>query len=1042
MTTLDELKPGIPTMPLIDALNSGISPALPSVDSLRSGASSALSSAKDTAGALAASAAGTASTLAGNASNLADKALGAASGFASNALGKAGSKLGVPLGELLSLDATPFVQNGRLLKLQLFEDGQLTDRLPAQRAEGEEALSSTYKIVVTCQSPESGIELKHLIGLPAQIGILTANAGGLDSSEQEEVIRCGIVTAARALGADGGFARYQLTIEPPIALLRHVRKSRVFQDISVPDIVKTILDEHLAANPAFAKNFAHRFDLSETYPAHSYCLQYRESDLDFIERLLAEEGIAYRFEHTGGKTDARADDENAEEEGEEAETPRVTFVAFDDPWRLPQAAQGEIRFHREGATEAADSLTAWTSQRQIGPGAVSLVSFDYKLAATGAGGRSTETDQGEAGGIEAGLEDYDPQTLYYASAEEGLDRYTRLRQQAHDRNKKTFHGAGNVREIQAGEWFRLTGHPDYELELAEDAEFTITRLHFIATNNLPGLNSGGMDCHGPSGLAMTGIGSMTGTPPNTVIASEARQSMGGTDRHDTSSRAPTASAVPERPYTVKIEAQRKGLPLVPTFAHGKHAKPTASGSQTAIVVGPADEEVYTDELGRIKVQFHWQRPREHKETGAAFDEHSSCWIRVAYPSAGAGWGHQFIPRIGQEVVVDFLEDDIDRPLVTGVVYDGRQAPPWFSGAGELPANKTLSGIKTKEHHGSQYGELLLDDTPGEVRTKLSSEHGKTQLNQGFLTHPRTDGQGEPRGEGFELRTDRHGAIRAGEGLLLSTEAKLAAQGKQLHRETAQSQLDAARQLARNHSDTAANQKADPTETGPKELDEEGQAQQDTMIGHLDHLTETVHAWELDTNTDLEGPPNNSGQPGRQAVLLASAQGGLGVTTPKELVLVAEKNLDTISQRDTQQTTNRRWLHNAGRKISLFVHGVADKMNLKLITAKGHANMWAQSGDVEIVGDQNVRLHANQGKLEIFAGEEVFFNCGGAYIRLRDGNVDIHAPSEISFKASHYVFIGPASETMKAKSPEPKLCGGDADGAEKQGGGGVLIGGNP
>ncbi|MDR0701800.1 MAG: phage late control D family protein, partial [Azoarcus sp.] len=158
--------------------------------------------------------------------------------------------------------------------------------------------------------------------------------------------------------------------------------------------------------------------------------------------------------------------------------------------------------------EAEDSLTQWTSQRQIGSGAVSLMSFDYKVAARGAGERYAETGQGEAGGIEANLEDFDAQTLYYASAEEGLDRYARLRQQAHDRNKKTFLGEGNVRALRAGEWFTLTEHPDDGFELEEDAQFTVTRLSFTAANNLPGL----VDGHGALRFAMTNLS----TPP--VIA--------------------------------------------------------------------------------------------------------------------------------------------------------------------------------------------------------------------------------------------------------------------------------------------------------------------------------------------------------------------------------------------------------------------------------------------------------------------------------------------------------------------------------------------
>jgi len=192
-------------------------------------------------------------------------------------------------------------------------------------------------------------------------------------------------------------------------------------------------------------------------------------------------------------------------------------------------------------------------------------------------------------------------------------------------------------------------------------------------------------------------------------------------------------------------------------------------------------------------------------------------VRVAYPGAGAAWGDQYIPRIGQEVTVSFLENDIDRPLVTGVVYNGTHRPPTFSGAGTLPANKTLSGHKSKEYKGSRYNELLFDDSTGEIRTKLSTEHGKTQLNQGFLIHPRTEGKGEPRGEGFELRTDNHGAIRAAQGLFLTTEAQSGATGKQIARDHAQTQADAALELAKSLGEVATKQLADTIEHGPETI---------------------------------------------------------------------------------------------------------------------------------------------------------------------------------------------------------------------------------
>ncbi|WP_255992349.1 DUF2345 domain-containing protein, partial [Chitinolyticbacter albus] len=134
----------------------------------------------------------------------------------------------------------------------------------------------------------------------------------------------------------------------------------------------------------------------------------------------------------------------------------------------------------------------------------------------------------------------------------------------------------------------------------------------------------------------------------------------------------------------------------------------------------------------------------------------------------------------------------------------------------------------------------------------------------------------------------------------------------------------------------------------------------------------------------------------------------------ELILNAGHNLDLVSQRDTQQTTARRWVHNVGSKISLFVQGVADKVNLKLIAAKGHVNVQAQSGDVEIVGDKNLRIFANKEKLIAAAKEELLLTCGGANIRLKGGNIEIHAPGSVSFKGSDFNFSGPAS--MKAAMP--------------------------
>ncbi|MEO3953082.1 type VI secretion system Vgr family protein, partial [Chromobacterium piscinae] len=258
-------------------------------------------------------------------------------------------------------------------------------------------------------------------------------------------------------------------------------------------------------------------------------------------------------------------------------------------------------------------------------------------------------------------------------------------------------------------------------------------------------------------------------------------------------------------------------PLTPAYAGTELAKPTSLGVQTATVVGPAGEEVHTDQHGRIKVQFHWQRPDEHPTIGAALDDKSSCWLRVAMPSAGAGWGHQFIPR-------------------------------------------------------------------------------KTQLNQGYLAHPRSNGKAQPRGDGFELRTDHHGAIRAAHGLLLTTEAQNGASGKQLAREHAQSQLDAALSLSQALAETATGQLADTMETGPDEIGPDNAKAGKKTDGHLQHHADALKAWEVGSNTDKDGKTAKE-QAGRQPLLVLSGPAGIASLTEQSQTISAGQNLNLVAQRD-------------------------------------------------------------------------------------------------------------------------------------------------
>ncbi|AMC34365.1 type VI secretion system Vgr family protein [Janthinobacterium sp. B9-8] len=859
--------------------------------------------------------------------------------------------------QLFASFAAAFNQDQRLISLQLGDGAAWGEQLLPQRVTGSEGINQAYRYQIDCLSPDGALELKSLLGLPVVLAVADANGDAIE--------RCGVISQAQLLGSDGGFAKYSLTVEPPFALLRYRRTSRVFQDLSAVDIVKQVLAEHQAKNPVFASVQTLDFKLSGEYPPRSYCLQYREDDFAFLCRLMKESGLAWRFEHLAG------------------DTPQVQLIVFDDAFALPEAAESAVRFHRSDATEKSDSLTTWNTQRQIGSSSVSLASFDYKAANTSHSLSDSAIDQGDGGQqIQSSLEYYDPQAHYYASDLDQLNHDAKLRQDALDGQKKSFSGSGTLRSLQAGQWFRLEDHPAHEWDSAEQREFAITQLKFTANNNLPADLTQQLSLVAPSLLA--------------------------------------ASAKDNAPYQADFTAQRRGQPVLSHLGEQEFTKPTSLGLQTATVVGPAGSEVHTDEHGRIKIEFHWQRAAEHPEFGANLDDKSSCWIRVAAPSAGAGWGHQFIPRIGQEVTISFVEGDIDRPVVTGAVYNGSHSVPTFSGAGVLPANKTLSGIKTKEHEGGQYGELLFDDTKGEVRTKLSSEHGKTQLNLGYLIHPRTNGKGEPRGEGFELRTDNQGAIRAN-GLLISTEAKSGASGKQLDHTPAQSQLESALALAQSLGETATNQLADTIETGDegKTVEADNSAGSKASTAHLYHHVHASKSFAAGSNADKESKTKSKDQAGQQKIILLHGEDGVAITSPQSQTISAGTNLDQIAQRDTNQTSGRRWIHNVGSHISLFVAGVKDKVALKLIAAKGKIQLQAQSDDIEITGDKDLKVTACKGLLSVSAKDEILVTAGGGYIRLKGGNIEIHCPGTVTVKGASHALSGPTS----LNAPLPKFAKG-------------------
>ncbi|QGW65991.1 type VI secretion system tip protein VgrG [Lysobacter soli] len=385
-------------------------------------------------------------------------------------------------------------------------------------------------------------------------------------------------------------------------------------------------------------------------------------------------------------------------------------------------------------------------------------------------------------------------------------------------------------------------------------------------------------------------------------------------------------------------------------------RPTVDGPQIADVVGPPGEVIHTDEHDRIRIWFPWDRegPRER----------SSCWLRVAQGWAGAGYGAMFTPRAGHEVLVSFVDGDVDQPVVTGCAYSALNRPPY-----PLPAHKAVSTIKSDEHKGNGYNELLIDDTSGELKAQLRSTHAATQLSMGFITHPRDQqGRGQPRGEGFELRTDESGALRAARGLLLSAYERANAVGSQLDQRELLECVRTLAQLTTSLLDTAAQHQAPAMEHDARE--------------ELVLSIERLGAGANDRRNDSGGKP----------IIALSAPEGIAAATPRSVLLGAGENVESVAQRDTAVTAGARVHVTAGKGIGHFAY----EGGITQIAHRDDLSLQAQHGNAYLVAAETVYVRAKN--IVIEASERLTTSCAGAYQTMEGGNIETGCPGTYTIKA--------------------------------------------
>jgi type VI secretion system secreted protein VgrG len=485
------------------------------------------------------------------------------------------------------------------------------DTLMLERLVGEEAVSEPFEIHLDLISTDSAIDPKKLLRKPVSVTVDLA-AGGKRFFH-------GVVRRFVQLGRSDGLVSYRAEIVPWLWFLSLTSNCRIFQQQSVPDIVRKVLTDMGVSDL--------KLNLTGTYGPREYCVQYRESDLAFISRLMEEEGIFYFFEHEAGKH---------------------TMVIADSPSAVQPGVVARLKLSlASGGNLNEDYITELEVDSEVVSGKVTLVDYNdtlpKRIESTVAGGtQGTSAEQ---------YRKFDYPGKFGAVADG--DRLARLRLEESEALSFVINGRTNYRGLGSGQKLEIGDHYRRDVNQA----YHVLSAEHIATEG--------------------GYRSKSG---------------GGEFSFQTSFEA-IPHAVPYRPACVT-------------------PKSIVHGSQTAIVVGPAGEEIYVDKFGRIKVQFFWDQSGQK-------DDKSSCWVRVSSTWAGKQWGAIQTPRIGQEVVVDFLEGDPDRPIIVGRVYNAEQMPPYA-----LPANGTQTGVKTRSSpggDGATFNELRFEDKKGQEQIFLHAE---------------------------------------------------------------------------------------------------------------------------------------------------------------------------------------------------------------------------------------------------------------------------------------------------------------------------------
>jgi len=508
-----------------------------------------------------------------------------------------------------------------------------TDKLLLARLSITEQLGRPYVMKATLFSEEPAVDFLKLLGKGVSIRWRMPQEGG----DEKKRFFSGYISSFVQLPRAEGFYNYEATIVPWLWFLTRTADCRIFhaamneppEDMTVPGILKKVFKDHGFDDVTPA--------LTGTYRKLDHCVQYRETDFNFVSRLMEQEGIYYFFEQVDEGGTIKHKLKLADAKSAHTQAPGFETIHY----RPTAGAEAE-------SAEAKGSILSWSRIKQVQSGTYKVNDFDFKRPKTSLLGSDTQEKQHS----NAAFEIYD-NAANFADEDSGDhgEAYAKLRIQELQAQHDIILGQADSAGMVCGAKFKLEGHPRSD----ENGDYVIVGVtyHCTAESYTQGSQSAGKIF----------LCDFTAIPADCNF----------------------------RPARVT-------------------PKPRIQGPQTAIVVGKAGEEILTDEFGRIKVQFHWDRY-------SPANENCPCWVRVSQLWAGKNWGTMFLPRIGQEVIVEFLDGNPDRPIVTGAVYNGESKPPY-----PLPDKATVSTIKSNSSKGGQgFNEVRFEDKKGSEQIFMHAE---------------------------------------------------------------------------------------------------------------------------------------------------------------------------------------------------------------------------------------------------------------------------------------------------------------------------------